>query len=88
MRENRLWRKICAHVLSVFMILSMVGTALPGIGVLPAEEAYAAAAGISTATKGQMVNLGPTMAPDGGNANRQQREPVSREVVFRRALTL
>ncbi len=69
MRENRLWRKICAHVLSVFMILSMVGTALPGIGVLPAEEAYAAAAGISTATKGQMVNLGPTMAPDGYNCS-------------------
>ena len=32
MRENKLWRKICAHVLSVFLILSVLGTALPGIG--------------------------------------------------------
>jgi len=42
MREDRLWQKICAHVLSVFLILGMLGTGLPAIGALSPQEAYAA----------------------------------------------
>ncbi len=57
-----------ARVLAVMMAVSLCSAALTSLGVVKPQTAYAAATGIATATKGQTVNLGPTIAPDGYNS--------------------